>query len=84
MESAHNNHEAFARLPVTVSLAEFCAWTGLHRNVVGDMRRAGEIRAVAVGSRHRYLKSEIARLALGGYSTSTGTRHSPPGKLDKE
>lgn len=55
--------EAFHRLPLTVSLAEFSDWIGLDRWSVMAMRRAGQIATIKVGSRHKYLKSEIARLA---------------------
>lgn len=54
--------DAFARLPMTVTLSKFCEWTGLSKWTVMEMRRTGQIRVFQSGSRCRYLKSEIARL----------------------
>ena len=64
MSTDHRDLEAFARLPMTVSLAEFSAWTGINKWALMEMRRSGNLRVVTVGTsrRARYLKSEIARL----------------------
>jgi excisionase family DNA binding protein len=54
--------QGWRELPVLVSLAVFCEWTGLSRNTVQKLARAGQIRSTQVGERRRYLKAEIARL----------------------
>jgi hypothetical protein len=51
------NWEEWRRLPLTVSLAQFCQWTGLDRKAVSDLRKRRKIRTLAIGNRHRYLKS---------------------------
>lgn len=63
----------FEQLPLTVSLQEFCQYTGINRWTVGRLRRSGAIRVIQTGSRHRYLKSEIARLC-GMAPTAEGAR----------
>lgn len=60
--SDRHDLDAFARLPMTVSLQVFSAWTGIDRWTLMAMRRSGALRTVASGARARYLKSEIARL----------------------
>jgi excisionase family DNA binding protein len=55
--------KGWRELPLLVSLAEFCQWTGINRKTVQKMARAGELRHTRVGQRRRYLKEDIARLA---------------------
>lgn len=54
--------QGWKTLPVLVSLAVFCDWTGLSRNTVQKLAREGELRTTQVGGQRRYLKAEIARL----------------------
>lgn len=61
--------EEFHKLPLAISLREFAGWLGLDRWSVMEMRRSGQIATIRVGRRHRYLKSEIARLARLPLST---------------
>ena len=61
--------DEFHKLPLVVSLSQFASWLGLDRWSVMEMRRTGQISVIKVGRRHRYLKSEIARLARLPLST---------------
>jgi len=54
--------QGWRELPVLVSLAQFCDWTGLNRKTVQKMARCGELRHSVIGGQRRYLKAEIARL----------------------
>jgi hypothetical protein len=66
------------RMPETVSRSVFCEATGLPPRTVARMRARGEIRAIRIGSRHRYLRSEIARLVGVGYQGPDVSPRTPP------
>lgn len=66
------------KLPETVSRATFCEATGLPPRTVARMRGRGEIRTIRVGSRHRYLRSEIARLLGVRYQDTEISPRTPP------
>lgn len=58
------SQQEFRKLPVSVSLETFSRWTGLDRWTIMEMRRDGELRSIRIGRRrHRYPRSEIARIA---------------------
>lgn len=66
------------KMPETVSRAMFCEATGLPPRTVARMRGRGEIRTIQVGTRHRYLRSEIARLIGVGYQGQDVSPRTPP------
>lgn len=59
--------DAFLSLPLTVSLKEFCAWTGLTPAETRALAVTGGIGRMRVGTgpkmaKHRYFKVDIARI----------------------